>query len=211
MHARLLLAPVFSLALAACADPVTGPVGVFEPAFAPASRPFEPNGPQQPVVDLARGFTLAIYPAGEGQNLAQTFSVTSSMQLGYVELPVGCTAGTLLNVKIREGIGGAILFEGNVLGLPQVVDGDFELIQVYNPATSRGIRLRPDRTYAFELAAFPSGASHTCGLAPGPAGNSYGGGKGWYEDVPINGPGFIPLPTGNPTDDEDLPFITLVR
>ncbi len=27
---------------------------------------------------------------------------------------------------------------------------------------------------------------------------------------PVNGPSFIPLPTGNPTDDKDLPFITLV-
>jgi hypothetical protein len=213
MHARLLLAAAASLALAACAEPMTGPQSIeeFEPEFALVDRPFLP-GPQQPLVDLARGFTYAIYPPGEGQILAQTFTPGRRRLLGYLQIPVGCSAGVLLNTKIRDGLVGTILYEANHAGLPEVVDGDFELLQVYNPATSNGIPLVAGRTYAFELSAFPgpTATSRTCGLAPGPAGNSYRGGRGWYQD-PINGPNFLPLPNGNRRDNEDLPFIALVR
>ena len=119
----------------------------------------------------------------------------------------------LLNVKIRAGLGGAILYEANVAGLPGTVDGTFQLIQVFDPArTSKGIKLREGREYAFELATVPApGATETsCGLAMGPAANTYPRGRAYYQD-PINGPSFLPIPNGAPTDDEDLPFITLVR
>jgi hypothetical protein len=73
------------------------------------------------------------------------------MRLGYLELPVGCAEGVLLNVKIRDGIAGTILYEANVAGLPVVVDGSFQLIQVYDAARGpRGIRLHRDHTYAFD-------------------------------------------------------------
>ena len=198
-----------SLALTACADErVTAPVAPDQTVLAGIlSRPFLP-GQQQPTVDLSRGFTYAIYPTGVGQNLIQTFTPAANEWLGYVELPVGCTAGVGLEVRIREGIGGPILSDRVVVNLPNVVDGTFQLIQVYNAATDpRGIRIRHGTTYAIELSAVPSGgAGNSCGIAPGPAGSSYAGGQGWYEDIPINGPGFLPLPNG-----EDLPFITLVR
>ncbi len=214
MKANSLIALVACSLLASCAEPVTGPPVSedLEPAFARGGRPFTP-GEQQPTVDLARGFTYAIFPAGVGQILAQTFSPQMNRRLGFIELPVGCSADVLLNVKIREGIGGPILHEVNVAGLPGPVDGDFELIRVFDPATSRGIMIRKNRTYAFELAAFPAdptNPSPTCGLAPGPAGNSYDRGQGFFQD-PINAPAFFPLPTGVPSDDEDLPFRTLVR
>ncbi len=79
--------------------------------------------------------------------------------------------------------------------------------------TTHGIRLRKNRTYAIELSAFPGigTVGNTCGLAPGPVGDSYSRGQGFFEDVPTNGPGFLPLPGGLPTDQEDLPFRTLVR
>ncbi len=183
-----------------------------EPAFRRGAHgpPFTP-GEQQPTVDVTRGVTYAIFPAGHGQILAQTFSPPKNQKLGFIELPVGgCSAGVLLNVKIREGIGGPILYEANVAGLLGPVDGHFELIQVYDPATSNGIKIRKDRTYAFELAAFPADPANTCGLAPGPVGNSYDRGQGFFQD-PINGPAFLPVPTGAPSDDEDLPFVILVR
>ena len=212
-----LLALVACTLLASCSEPVTGPPVAedLQPAFARGFDAFTP-GEQQPTVDLASVFTYAIWPAGEGQNLAQTFSPRKNQKLGYLELPVGCTADVLLNVKIREGDPGTgtLLYDVNVAGLPEVVDGDFELIQVYDPATSNGIKIRKNRTYAFELAAFPANPNipfPTCGMAPGPAGNSYTRGQGYYEDVPTNGPGFLPLPTGSAGDDEDLAFITRVR
>jgi hypothetical protein len=176
------------------------------PSALAQGRPFTP-GEQQRDVDPSR--PLALYPTGDGQNLAQTFTPRTNQRLGYLQLPVGCAEGVLLNVKIREGIDGAILYEANVAGLPVVVDGSFQLIQVYDPARGpRGIRLRKDRTYAFELAAFPGdkASGTTCGLASGPAGDSYSRGDGYYQD-PINGSDFIPLGPGG----EDLPFVTLVR
>lgn len=174
------------------------------PSF--AQRPFTP-GEQQRAVDLTRG-PLALYPTGEGQNLVQTFTPRTHQRLGYLQLPVGCAEDVLLNVKIREGIEGAILYEANVAGLPVVVDGSFQLIQVYDPARTRqGIRLRKRQTYAFELAAFPGpkATGTSCGIARGPVGDSYPRGDGYYQD-PINGPLYYPLEGG-----EDLPFVTLVR
>ena len=88
---------------------------------------------------------------------------------------------------------------------------DVVLIQVYDPASSRGLKIRKGRTYVFELAAFPdptipNNPNSTCGMAPGPAGDSYARGQGYFEDVPTNGPGWVALLDGG-----DLPFVTLVR
>jgi hypothetical protein len=182
-------------------------------AGACGEQPYTPHE-QQPVATVATG-TLALYPVGEGQNLAQTFTPTENQWLGYLELPVGCTAGTLLNVRIREGLGGVVLFESNVAGLPEVVDDTFHLIQVFDPAvSSEGIRLQMDRQYAFELAAFAGPGSPdpaTCGMAKGPAGDSYAGGQGWYVDLSGGPTPYLPLPDGAPGDDVDLPFVTLSR
>lgn len=206
------LALIASLSLAvACSEPAA-PVADDPPlSLELVAAPFLP-GEQQPTAALTRN-PLAIYPMGAGQNLAQVFRPTTTQSLGYLELPVGCAAGVLLNVKIRRGLDGPILYEVNVAGLPQVVDGSFQLIQVYNPAVhGRGILLEGGRSYSFHLAAFPGpGAlARTCGIPQGPAGDSYSRGRGFYRD-PINGPSFLPLPNGAPTDNEDLPFRTLVR
>ena len=105
MKANSLIALVACALLASCAEPVTGPPVSedLEPAFRRGAHgpPFTP-GEQQPTVDLTRGRTYAIFPAGDGQILAQTFSPTKNRKLGFIELPVGCSAGVLLNVKIRE-------------------------------------------------------------------------------------------------------------
>jgi hypothetical protein len=125
------------------------------PSFAQVFTP----GEQQRAVDLTRG-TLALYPTGAGQSLAQTFTPRTNQRLGYLQLPVGCSEGVLLNVKIREGLEGPILYEVNVAGLPVVVDGSFFPIQVPGP---KGILLRGKTTYAVELALLPaSGAERTC-------------------------------------------------
>lgn len=205
---------VCTAALAAlCVNPVPLPfAGSPGISSAIAANAFGP-GESQPNVDLAVG-TYAIFPAGFGQVLAQTFTPRANGWLGYLELPVGCADGVLLNVKIREGLGGAVIYETNVTGLPEVIDGAFQLIQVYDPAVShRGHKLRKGREYAFELAAFPGpgAVANTCGIARGPAGNTYPRGSGYYQDVTVNGNAFLPIPDGAPNDDEDLPFVTLVR
>ncbi|MFO1315671.1 MAG: hypothetical protein U1F58_08700 [Burkholderiales bacterium] len=205
---------VYASALAAlCLNPMLLPfattLGVSSAIAANAYAP----GESQQQLDLARG-TWAIYPAGQGQVLAQTFTPLANGWLGYLQLPVGCAENVLLNVKIRAGLAGPVLYEVDVAGLPEAIDGTFQLLQVYDPAVSRhGLKLHKGREYAFELAAFPApGATDsTCGIAKGPAVNAYPRGRGYYEDVPVNGAGFLPLPFGAPTDDEDLPFVTLVR
>ena len=188
-----------ALSVASCADLST--------RGASTGRP----GERQPRTDLTRN-TLAIYPAGEGQILAQTFRPRTSQTLSFLEIPVACTDGVLLNVKIRRGLTGPVLYESNHSGLTGTVDGVFDLLQVFDPAVSRGIELERNVDYAFELSAFPgpTAAERTCGLAQSPAGDSYRRGRGYYQD-PINGPGFLPLPGGATGDDEDLPFRTLVR
>ena len=196
---------------AACDDPVVAPLSPEEgDALAVASshtgRAFLP-GEQQPVADLGRGFTYAIYPEGQGQNLTQTFSPTRNGKLGFVELPVACSNTVLLKIRIRDGIAGPILSDFNSVA-PGPLDGSFELFQVFDPASSHGIRIRKNRTYAIELSAVPTNpnVATTCGLVPGPAGDSYTRGDGYFEDLPTNGPGWNPLGGG-----EDLPFITLVN
>jgi hypothetical protein len=195
-----------------CFNPLLMPCAAsFGVSTAMAAHAYAP-GESQPVADVNLG-TWAIYPVGVGQVLAQTFTPDSNEWLGYLQLPVGCSADVLLNVKIREGLGGTVLYEVNIAGLPTSVSNTLQLIQVYDPDESKkGIKLRKGREYAFELAAFPRpGASGlTCGIAKGPASNSYAGGRGYFQDS-RNGTTFLPLPNGAATDDEDLPFITLVR
>lgn len=213
MTTRHTVAVIAGLALATgCADPPLAPSDVqLRTSIAMSSRAYDP-GEQQPMATMDG--TWAIYPADSGQVLAQTFTPRTNGWLGYLELPVGCDAGVLLDVKIRDGLGGPILYEMSVFGLPARVDTTFQLIQVYDPAESaHGIKLRKDHQYAFELSALRSSdaaAGSACAIAKGPAGNSYAGGRGYYWD-PINGPNFLALPDGAPTADTDLPFITLVR
>jgi hypothetical protein len=209
MRGRTWIAVLVTPVVVSCVDSPTVPLVVGQGSVADA-KPFLP-AEQQPVV--ASGPTLAIFPEGSGQVIAQTFTPAANQWLGYIELPVGCSAGVLLNIRIREGLNGRILYEANVSGLPDGIDGTLQLLQVYDPATShQGIKLHKNREYAFELTAFPGpGATgNTCAIADGPPGNSYPGGRGYFQD-PINGPDFLPLPTGHSTDDHDLPFVTLVR
>ncbi|MCC6245921.1 MAG: hypothetical protein IT353_24020 [Gemmatimonadaceae bacterium] len=215
--AALMCTTLTALALSACSDPASPVAEPLEtpsaltesPAFARAARPYLP-GEQQPAVELDRG-SLAIMPNGVGQVLRQTFRPTRTERLGYLEVPVACSPGVLLNVKIRNQAG-RVLSEVNVVDLAGSIDGVFDLIQVTDLTASAGVRLIANERYSFELAAFPSpGASgNTCAIARGPAANSYRRGRGFYQD-PINGPAFLPLPNGAAGDNEDLPFRTLVR
>jgi hypothetical protein len=171
--------------------------------------PFTPDGPQQPVIDETRGFNYAIAASGVGQLLTQTFTADRTELLGYLELPVACQINVLLNVKIRQGLAGPILYEVNVTGLPTTQEGDLQLIQVYDATVSRGIRLRRGTGYAIELAAFTTDSSLTdprCSIVPGPAGDSYAGGQAWTLASGVPGADWVAIAGG-----EDLPFITWVR
>jgi len=205
---RPLSAVVLSL-VTACVSPTT--IEAVPADAVDRSGPFDVLE-EQPVADA--NLPLALYPEGEGQNLVQTFSVDKNRwEMGYMELPVGCASGVLLQFRIREGIDGPVLYAANVIGLPEVVDGTFQLLQTYDPFGDGPIRLRKNTEYAIELASFPGeGATETtCGMASGPAGDSYAGGQGFYRD-PVNSPtDWLPLTSGAPDDQHDLPFAVLGR
>jgi hypothetical protein len=208
--ARTLL--ISTTLLAACTD-ASAPTALVPdaPLLAAGGGAYLP-GEQQPIMDASNA--VGISEDGVGQVLAQTFTPRASGWLGYLQLPVACLGSTLLNVKIREGLAGTILHQVNVAGLPGTLSNSMSLIQVYDPATmSRGIRIRRGTRYAFELAAVrgsPTDFAAVCGIAKGPDGDSYGGGRSYYWD-PRLFTSWLPRPSGSPTDDEDLPFITMVR
>lgn len=193
--------------LVGCSEVPVAPIRDMEPSLSMGGA-YVP-GEQQPVLD-APGVTWAIQPEGAGQNLSQTFTPTENQRLGYLELPVRCAAGALLNIKIRDGLGGAILYESNHVGPTGGPAGPMELFQVFNPAVSSGIKLKRDVTYAFELASVPSGTGVTCGIARGPGVSSYAGGVLYARDLSIS-PTWAPISRTSGPGDEDLPFITLVR
>lgn len=207
--ARALL--IATTLVAACTDSPAPTALVPEvPLLAAGGGAYTP-GEQQLIMDASNA--VGISEAGAGQILAQTFTPRASGWLGYLQLPVACLGSTRLNVKIREGLGGPILYQVSVAGLPNTLSNTVSLIQLYDPATmGRGIRLRKGTPYAFELAAVggsPTDFAAVCGIAKGPDGDSYGGGRSYFLDPLVAT--WLPRPTGSPTDDEDLPFITLVR
>lgn len=183
-----------------------------EPLFLAAGAGSYLPGERQPTMDATNA--VGISEEGVGQVLAQTFTPRANGLLGYLQLPVACLGSTLLNVKVREGLGGRILHQVNVAGLPNTLSNTMSLILAYDPATmGRGIRLRKGTQYAFELAAVrgsPTDFAAVCGIAKGPDGNSYGGGRSYYWDPRVVTT-WLPRPTGISTDDEDLPFVTLIR
>ena len=96
MSPRLTLALIASLSiLAACGEPPVAPMTSDVAASRDRDNRGYRQGEAQLSVEATRG-SLAIYPAGVGQNLAQTFRVKSDQWLGYLQaarrLRRGCAA-----------------------------------------------------------------------------------------------------------------------
>ena len=202
---------LFSLLVvgAACAEATSAPA-IASSAPLTAEKPYLP-GERQP--DVLGSGALAIHQQGVGQILAQTFTPQSNQLLGYIELPVTCSENVDLVVKVTEGLNGPVLHEVFVFGLTGSVQDPPRLIQLFDPAgRGKGIRLKKGTEYAFVLSSFPlpGATGTTCGIAKGPVGDSYAEGRAYYQD-PVNGPTFLPLPNGQPTDEQDLPFTTFIR
>jgi hypothetical protein len=135
----------------------------------------------------------------------RTFTVSSNRRMTHIEMPIACAAGALLNLQVREG--GPIISEGNAIVTHAVADGTFLVFEVVGHP-----KLGKRHTYAFVLAAFDTTnpATETCAIVPGPIGDSYADGRGWYRD-PINGSAWLPLPDGAAASNEDLPFRITLR
>jgi hypothetical protein len=148
---------------------------------------------------------LAIYPIGQGQNLAQTFTAGTTGDLAYVWMPVACAVASRVKIRIQT-TGGLIVSDYNYDPARHIQDGTFVQFQIYPY-----VPLTPGARYTILLSSVgttKSATRATCSIASGPAGDSYPGGGAYYEDVPTNGPGWLPLP--NAANQADLPFATMV-
>lgn len=155
----------------------------------------------QPLGDATAGFTFAI-GGPSGQILAQVFTAGVTGKMRELEIPVGgCPAGRL-EIEIRDAPGGlpgtAILArEGfDALSLPSVV-GAFVVLR---------IRPSPDLVAGTQYAFVLSNPTGSCGILPGPVGNPYSGGNGYF-NIPPGGWVSLSLGTGR----EDLPFFTYMH
>lgn len=117
------------LLLSACADPVA--VANPAPDLSPKLTKFAVTE-SQTVVDATRSW--AIYPAGTGRNLRQTFRPGRDQRLGYIELPAACAAGVTLVVDVRDAAG-TLLTSSNTGGLTAV--GAFRLLMFLREALNR--------------------------------------------------------------------------
>jgi len=178
-------------------------LGVALAAPALAGPPALQVDQQQPAIDAGE-VTLAIGGPDRGQKLAQTFTVGLDGRLAGVGLPIGCADGRLdLQIQGVTATGepdGVALVERSYAAttLPEIVPATF--VELSLP---RRLRVAVGDTLALVLA----NESGTCGVASSPDGDSYPGGRAWF-DSPPNDPGWIPNAPLRPED--DLPFQTIV-
>lgn len=157
---------------------------------------------QQPVIDASKP-TMAVGGVSE-QKLAQTFTVGLDGRLAGVRFAIGCADG-VLDVEI-QGVAptgepdGVVLVRTSIRAgrLPDVVPATFEELRL-----PRRLRVAPGDLLAVVL----SNATGTCGVASGPDGDAYPGGRAYFDARP-NPPGWLPLFPLSPED--DLPFQTVV-
>jgi len=216
---RLMTLAAAGALIAACGSDQDLPTAPADLALAPAdakaplgarplARPYTVDQ-QNSKLDLGRG-TLAIFAdPSAGQIVRQTFVAGRTGMLGYLDLPVGCAPGVLLNVRVTDAEGSRVAYEVNVV-VPQIVDGSITTVQLFDPAKGRpGIPIVRGRRYGFELRAFaavgePQPLGVTCGIAREVEGNNYARGSLFTQD----GAGTT---TWLARPEEDLAFRTLVR
>lgn len=158
---------------------------------------------RQPVIDSNQ--SLAIGGPSE-EKLAQVITAGASGRLAEIWLPVGCASGQL-DLEI-QGVDGSGLPDGNVLHrmpvpaatLPSVLPAVFQQFRLAR-------RLHFDAGDRFAVVLINETGS--CGISPGPAGDSYAGGKAYFDARP-NQPGWIELFLSGETDPRDLSFQTVV-
>lgn len=124
------------------------------------------------------------------QWLAQSFTLLRSGELSHLTLPLSCQPRALVIITIEKLDGG--LPSGSVLAYEEVPG--FVFTTITTPAVgfriaefSKPVRLDPGE-YAFTLRT----KGGDCGIFVGPPGDSYWGGRGFFESA-SNPPGWIEL------------------
>lgn len=149
----------------------------------------------QPLLDTEQVNVDASTVLGLGgsseQRLAQTFMLSRGGWPSHLTLPMNCNATAKVCVTI-EKVDGAGRPSGIVLAEEYVPGAVFSSV----PTPAIGFRIVEFRyppklaagSYAFTLTA----KGGDCGAYPGPVGDTYRAGKGWFEALP-NPPGWYEL------------------
>ena len=133
----------------------------------------------------------------------QTLTIGVSGTWTGVYLPIHCPSGkVVIDVHPIAGgvVGPSIKHKAFAIGSDPEIIGRFRLFSL---GTSLAVTVGQE--YALVLAN-PTGE---CFISPGPIGNPYAGGEGYFEALP-NPPGFVPFSSG-PDARRDLPFQAVVR
>ncbi len=196
-----LLAFIFLATTVCGGDPVTAPRSI---SFSHTPAGGAVLDQSQPTADGSALFTFAI-GGPSGQIIAQVFTSGATAKLREVEIPVGCSGGSLL-LEIHDvsaGVPGPTILTSTTFlasDLPVVV-ADFIPLRVRPSAVlTSGVQ------YAFVLSN-PDSPAGSCGLIPGPEGDSYAGGNGFFFDTFTST--WVNISLGNGR--EDLPFFTYVK
>jgi len=158
----------------------------------------------QEQVNVDPAFLFAI-GGGSEQKLAQVFTAGRGGRLTHVTLPIGCQPTEVLRVSIQETTAGVP--NGNILS-------DLSLPGTIFPPTAPSpgvgfriveLRRRPRLLAGQQYAIVLEAGSVSCYVYPGPVGDSYPAGSGYFDARP-NGPGWLPILPNN-----DLPFQTFME
>jgi hypothetical protein len=150
-------------------------------------------------------FTWAIGGGPTGQILYQTVTAEETGHLMEVRVPLACAGGDLrvqiLDVDPATGQPGTTILRERVFSgarFPGPVTDEFQALPVRPPLpVAAGDR--------FTISLF--NLSSTCGAWPGPVGDAYPGGSGWFFSLPNTQIAPLGLGSGR----EDLPFETIVQ
>ncbi len=145
---------------------------------------------------------------GSDEKLAQVITAGADGFLRHVTIPIACDASSQLTVSIQTVAGG--LPTGTVLAsetlpgdlfpsTPPSPDSAFRIIEFAFPT-----RVRAGDEVAIVMEAIYPG----CGIYSSPGGDSYAGGRAYFDARP-NPPGWIPIQF-SPNDPDDLPFQVFV-
>jgi len=135
------------------------------------------------------------------QKVAQVVSPGAAGNLVEVRLVVSCSPGAAITVQI-QGVTSAGAPDGNVLSSRTIEPGPLPL----DTTSMRSIRLTTPLTVSvgkrFSIIAIGP-QTDSCGIILGPGGDTYPGGKSFYDARPE--------PPGWKENTADLPFQTLVQ
>lgn len=159
---------------------------------------------QQPNIDITAGITHAI-ASGSEQKLAQVVSAGVSGVLTEVRLPVVCSSGSNLIIEIQnveQDMPGRIVLTSQTYPASSLPAFNLNSVEFRSLTFATPVRFDAGDKFAVVLT-----SSGSCGIFPGPLGDSYSGGAAYFDARP-NPPGWVCFCDFTRFD---LPFQTVVE